>query len=199
VAAREVERDHQKLLNRALAAEAEAHRLLMDGRSAEATPVLRGAASLYRLSWEAAPPRAYGRLIGMLKAAVLYGGEQEAAEYVRDQIGEAADSAPASYGLALAALAAGDDEDARRAAEKMRSGSEAFARTAEAIEALAGGDRARYEEALRAIIADFEARDQHLTGVAIADTALVLERLAEPRGLAVRPRSPLLPPAGSTA
>jgi uncharacterized protein len=43
-------------------------------------------------------------------------------------------------------------------------------------------------------VADFETREEHLTGVPIADTALVLERLAEPRGLAVYPLSPLLPP-----
>ena len=41
-------------------------------------------------------------------------------------------------------------------------------------------------------MADFEVRDQHLSGVAIADTALVLERLAEPRGMAVQPTG-LLP------
>ena len=46
---------------------------------------------------------------------------------------------------------------------------------------------------LAEIVADFEARDQHLSGVAIADTALVLERLAEPRGMAVRPSGPLVP------
>jgi hypothetical protein len=43
-----------------------------------------------------------------------------------------------------------------------------------------------------AIVADFEGRDEHLTGVPIADTALMLERLAG--GLASRPASPLLPP-----
>ena len=42
-------------------------------------------------------------------------------------------------------------------------------------------------------MADFEARDQHLSGVAIADTALVLERLAEPRGMAAHPAGPLVP------
>ena len=45
----------------------------------------------------------------------------------------------------------------------------------------------------RAVISDFERRDVHLTGVAIADTALVLERLAAPRGLRQGARSPLLP------
>jgi hypothetical protein len=70
---------------------------------------------------------------------------------------------------------------------------DSFARVGRALAALAAGDQAAYEAALSAIMADFEARDQHLSGVAIADTALVLERLAEPRGMAVRPAGPLTP------
>ena len=70
---------------------------------------------------------------------------------------------------------------------------EAFARTGRALAALAASDAPAYAAALADIVADFEARDQHLSGVPIADTALVLERLAEPRGIAARPRSPLLP------
>ena len=50
----------------------------------------------------------------------------------------------------------------------MRAGGEAFARTADALGSLAAGDRAAYDAALRAIVADFEARDAHLTGVPIA-------------------------------
>ncbi|MDX6538490.1 MAG: hypothetical protein QOI71_100, partial [Gaiellales bacterium] len=100
----------------------------------------------------------------------------------------------AAYALALACLAAGDDAGAAAAAEGMASGGEAFARTAHALTGLARGDENAYATALRAVIADFEARDLHLTGVPIADTALVLERLAEPRGLAQRPSSPLVPP-----
>jgi predicted CoA-binding protein len=75
----------------------------------------------------------------------------------------------------------------------MREGPDAFAHPADAVAALAAGERAEYAAAVRAIVADFEARDAHLTGVPIADTALVLERLAERRGLAVHPRSALLP------
>jgi hypothetical protein len=69
----------------------------------------------------------------------------------------------------------------------------AFESTGEALAALAGGDAGRYRAALDAIVADFAAREQHLSGVAVADTAMVLERLAEPRGMAVRPASPLIP------
>ena len=36
-------------------------------------------------------------------------------------------------------------------------------------------------------------RDEHLTGVAYADTAAMLETLAAPRGIAAHPHSALLP------
>ena len=101
----------------------------------------------------------------------------------------------AAYARAIAALAAGRDDEVPAAAATMHAGGEAFARTADALGALAAGDRPAYESALRAIVADFEARDAHLTGVAIADTAVMLDRLAAPRGLGGLPRSPVLPPA----
>ena len=155
--------------------------------------MLHEVADLYRRSWEEAPPRAYGRLVGMLKAAVMAGDPAGAASYARVALGPEGDSPASWYALGLAALVEGDDALAARAAEGMRGGSEAFDRTAEAIAALAAGDRERYAEALRAIVADFESRDEHLTGVALADTALVLERLAGDRGLEVRVDSPVLP------
>ena len=55
-------------------------------------------------SWEAAGPRAFGRLIGYLKASVLWGEGGHAAAYVREQLGDTCDSPPACYALALAAL-----------------------------------------------------------------------------------------------
>ena len=105
------------------------------------------------------------------------------------------ESPTAAYALALACLAAGDDTAAESAAAQMAHGGEAFERTAAALGALARRDEDAYASALRAILSDFEARDQHLTGVAFADTVLVLERLAEARGLAQHPASPLLPNA----
>jgi hypothetical protein len=69
----------------------------------------------------------------------------------------------------------------------------AFARTGRALAALAASDSPAYADALAEIVADFEGRDRHLSGVAVADTALVLERLAEPRGMAARPQSSLVP------
>ena len=63
----------------------------------------------------------------------------------------------------------------------------AFERTGRALQALGDRDQPAYEAALHQIVADFAAREQHLSGVAIADTALVLERLAAGRGMAVEP------------
>ena len=69
----------------------------------------------------------------------------------------------------------------------------AFERTGRALAALAAGDTAAYRGAIAEIVADFEGRDQHLSGVAVADTVLVLERLAEPRRMAARPATALVP------
>jgi hypothetical protein len=183
--------DHAELMRAAMAAEGRAHRALLAG--SPAVEELREAAALYRASWEEAPPASYGRLIGMLKAAVLAGDAGEEALYARGSLGEAVESAPASYALAIAALVEGDDGAAAEAAERMRGGSPAMVRAADAITALATGDQDAYGDAVRAIVADFEGRDEHLTGVPIADTALMLERLAAARGMACGVESPLLP------
>ena len=182
--------DDRALLSAALAREADAQRALLAGE--DAAPAFAEAAAHYRASWEAAGPRAFGRLVGMLKASVLAGDAADSARYARSQIAEA-DSPPSAYALAIAALICGEDAEAAGYAAAMRGGGPAFERAADAIEALARRDAERYAAALADILADFEARDAHLTGVAFADTALLLERLAAPRGMARRPASPLLP------
>jgi hypothetical protein len=187
--------EHRDALMEAIRLEGEAHRALLEGDAATAAERLRAAAAAYRRSWELAPPRSFGRLIGMLKALVIAGDDPRAeATYVREQVGEHDASPPAWYALAIAALVEGDDPLARRAAEGMRAaGVEPFLRTATAIDALARGNGGAYAEAEAAIVADFERRSEHLTGVAIADTALMLERFAERRGVQARPSSALLP------
>jgi hypothetical protein len=187
-------RKHQELLTAAIEREGQAqHRLLaddLDGARAE----FAAAADMYRQSWEAAHARAYGRLVGMLKAAVLAGGGAEQAAYVRAALVDAdAQSPTAAYARAIAGLIAGDDGDAEEWAARMIAGDDAFARTGEAIAALAAHDEPRYAAALEAIVRDFERRSEHLTGVAIADTALMVEALAERRGMATALESPVLP------
>jgi hypothetical protein len=187
--------EHARLMRRAMDVEGRAQRALLAGEPAAGG--FREAAALYRESWEAAPPASYGRLIGMLKAAVLAGDAREDAAYARGSLGEDVEleSAPANYALAIAALVEGDDGAAAEAAEGMRGGSPAMLRAADAIAALADRDRHAYGAAIRAIVEDFEGREEHLTGVPIADTALMLERLAAARGMESGATSPLLPAA----
>jgi hypothetical protein len=187
-------RKHQELLLAAIAREADAQQALISGDGQAARITFAQAGELYRKSWESAHPKAYGRLVGLLKSGVLAGGGSAEAEYVRDALADVdASSATASYARALAALILGEDEEALEWAGSMSAGGDAFARTADAIAALASHDRRRYELALTAIVGDFEQRARHLTGVAIADTAVVLEVLAARRGMAVAIESPVLP------
>ncbi|MCU0313675.1 MAG: hypothetical protein MUC84_06390 [Solirubrobacteraceae bacterium] len=187
---------HAEILEEALALEADAQRAALAGDRAGAAAGFRAAADRYRASWESAPPRSFGRLVGMLKAAIQAGDAAADAAYARDALGGTADSPASAYALAVADLVLGDDAGAAAAAAGMHGGSEAFDRTAAAITALATGDGPAYAAALAEIVRSFETRDEHLTGVAIADTAVMLEALAEPRGLAAHPAaSPVLPPA----
>lgn len=170
----------------------------MAGEGEAARRAFNAAADLYRRSWEEAPAHSYGRLVGMLKSSILAedaGGQAGYARGVLADEEEVAGSPTASYARALAALVAGDDADARRFSQVMGAGSEAFERTARAIAALAEHDGRAYAAALSEVVRDFEQRQRHLTGVAIADTALVLERLAAGRGMASGVESPLLPAA----
>ncbi|MEA2360257.1 MAG: hypothetical protein QOI62_3517 [Solirubrobacteraceae bacterium] len=186
---------HRDLMLRAIAREGDAHRAALEADPG-AADAYREAAGLYRASWEAAPPASYGRLVGMLKAAILAGDPDDAARYVQGELGgEAEPSPPAAYALAVAALLTCDDASAARHADEMRAGSPPFGRAADALAALAGHDGDAYRAALETIVADFAARDEHLTGVRIADTAAMLEALAAPRGLAAGLVDPVLPPA----
>jgi hypothetical protein len=172
----------------------EAQRALFAGDRDGARATFAEAAELYRQSWEAAPPSAYGRLVGMLKSAVLAGGGAEQARYAwRVLLDAGPQSATAAYARALAALILGEDDQAAKWALAISEGTDAFGRTAEAIAALAADDESTYAGALAAIVRGFEQRTEHLTGVAIADTALMLEALAARRGMAVAMESPVLP------
>ena len=130
----------------------------------------------------------------MLKAAVLAGGGTDEARYAQRALADAeTESATVAYVRALAALILGQDEEAQVWSAKMSAGGEAFARAGEATGGLAAGDSGRFGAALVAIVRDFEQRAEHLTGVAVADTALVLVEVAARRGMAVAIESPVLP------
>lgn len=182
----------------AIGAEGRAHAALLSGDRETARATYAEAVDGYRASWALAPPKSYGRLVGLLKAAIIGGTPQPAAEEVRAALREDpdADGSPvAAYVRAVAAVVIGDDAAVPDLTATMDTRGEAFARTATALRALAAGDAEAYAAALAEIEADFAARDEHLTGVAIADTAVMLELLADARAIAVRPDSPLVPVA----
>jgi hypothetical protein len=187
--------EHRDLMMAAIAAEGEAHAALLAGDHDAAHAAYVRAAETYRASWAIAPPKSYGRLVGMLKASVLAGDAASAATEVRSELADdenAAGSPVASYVLAVAALIAGDEAAVAPLADIMEPRGGAFARTATALRALADGDGVAYAAAAAAIEEDFAARDEHLTGVAIADTAIMLEIIAAQRGLAAGLSSPLV-------
>jgi hypothetical protein len=188
--------EHRELMLAAIASEGEAHAALLAGDAAAARAGYAKAVEQYRASWALAPPKSYGRLVGLVKAGVLAGDAPAAAAEVRAALdGDAdADGSPvASYVLAVAALIAGDDDEVAVRAARMEPRGDAFERTAAALRALAAHDGVAYANALAAIAMDFSARPEHLTGVAIADTAVMLESLAAERDMAVKPNSPLVP------
>jgi hypothetical protein len=170
------------LLDAALAAERAAYEAELRGA---ADPTLYGAArDAYLASHAETGPRSWGRLIGALKMAVLAG---DGADHVaRQALAETsgAEGPSAGYARALAAVIVGETPDT----SAMEAAGGAFERTARALQALAAGDAKAYRRALDEIVADFAAREQHLTGVTVADTAMVLERLAAARGRVWHPQ-----------
>jgi hypothetical protein len=187
-------RKHQQLMTAAVERDGVAQEALLESDPERARAAFAEAAELYRQSWEVAHPTAYGRLVGMLKAAVLAGGGVDEARYASLALADAKpDSVTASYARALSALILDQDDDGRLWAARMGTGDDAFGRTAAALAALAVHDADAYAAALRAIVRDFEDRTEHLTGVAVADTALMLSELAARRGMAVAIESAVLP------
>lgn len=181
-------------MSAAIGRDGDAQRALLAGDVDVARAAFAEAAARYRRSWEAAPPASYGQLVGMLKSAVLAGGAPRARRLCsRRARRQVAGSPPAAYAQAIAALIADDDAAAQSWVSRMRGGSDALDRAADAIAGLAARDPTAYAAALDAIMRDFEHRAEHLTGVAIADTALMLELLAARRGITAGVQSPLLP------
>jgi len=175
-------------LNDALAAEGEAFEELMAGRPAG--DALERARRAYLASHAESGSRSWGRLVGALKMAILAGDEVvETARLAIAETDGVEPTASTAYARALAQVALGEEPEVG----PMLDAGEAFERTGRALQALGDRDQAAYGGALREIVADFESRESHLSGVAIADTALVLERLAGERGMAVHPATVLLP------
>ncbi|HWH05781.1 MAG TPA: hypothetical protein VNT23_05025 [Gaiellaceae bacterium] len=173
---------------------------LMDGRGDDARAWLARAAERYRESWADAPSDSWGRPIGAMKARLLAGdrdGAAEAARWALDAGAVDAASPIGRYAACLALLVLGRDEEARPLADALRTEDDFPSDVGDALAMLAAGtDAIGYVEAVEEVLASFEERDAYLEDVPVADTVLALQALGEARGLVAELSSPLLPPAG---
>lgn len=186
----------RQLVRAAMAAGGVGLARLMQGRDAEAAGWFTRSAERYRESWPDAPPASWGRLIGALKARVLardWEGAETDARWALEQ-DSAADGSPiGAYAAMLAHLILGQDSEATQLRGALED-EEAFpAAVAAALSAVARGHAEDYAVAVAAVLGSFEERDEYLEDIPVADTVIVLEALAERRGMATRLSSALLP------
>jgi hypothetical protein len=187
--------DQRQLTQLANAAWAAGLNLLMAGRPDESAAWLRRAAERYRESWGGAPPDSWGRPIAGMKSLLLAGDEATgAARWALDTGAADAASPIGIYAGTLAQLVLHEDDAARTLGEMLCDRDDFPQAVAGAVVAIAVADPAGYREAIGELLDDFEQRTDFLEDVPVADTVLVLQRLADERGLAIELRaSPRLP------
>jgi hypothetical protein len=169
---------------------------LMDGKKPSAREWFARAAERYRESYADAPPASWGRPIGILKARLLAADWDSAAveaHWTLEQDAAAAASPIGRYAACLAFLILGRDEEARPIADSLRTNADFPTEVGDALAMIAAQDPLGYTEAIEAVLESFERRDEYLEDLPVADTVMVLERLAERRDMAARLTSPLLP------
>ncbi len=194
------EEDERSIVRQGNAAYAAGLALLM-ARDPAAGEWLETAARRWRASWDAgASVDAWGRPVGAIKASLLADDDGAAGAYARWALGLSAETAGSPigrYAATLALLVLGRWADARHLAESLRSRDDFPVDVADALAFVAAHDPVAYAEAVEAVVESFETRPDYLEDVAVADTALVLDRLAARRGIVHSlPDSPTLPGPG---
>jgi hypothetical protein len=170
--------------------------LLMQGDRGQAAEWFARAAACYRESFADAPPGSWGRPIGAVKALVLAGdwpGAEEAAAWALTTGAAESDSPIGGYAAALALLVLGRDGEARLHADTIRIRDDFPADVGDALAFVAAQDVVGYAVAIQSVLESFEARDEYLEDLPVADTVLVLQALAARRGMAAELSSALLP------
>jgi hypothetical protein len=167
---------------------------LMAGR--DAREWLVRAAETYRRSWEHAPPGSWGRPLGAMKARILAGdwdGAADDARWALDAGAAESESEIGRYAAALAYAVLGEWDDVRVHADYARTHERFPNEVADALAFVAAEDVVGYVEAIEDVLESFETRDEYLEDVPVADTVLVLQALAGKRGMAAELESELLP------
>jgi hypothetical protein len=169
---------------------------LIAGNTESAREWFGRAVERYRESYEHAPPGSWGRPIGILKARVLAGdwdGAEADARWTLEQGATEAESPIGRYAGCLALLVLGRDSEARVLADGLRTHADFPAAVGDALAMIAAEDPLGYVEAVESVLESFEARDEYLEDLPVADTVMVLQALAARRGIAAELSSPLLP------
>lgn len=167
--------------------------LLQDG---EANLWLTRAAETYRESWADAPPGSWGRPIGAMKSRLIARdvvGARGDADWALAAGAAESESPIGRYAASLASLVIANDDEAAALAATLASADAIPSAVTMSLIALATRDAVAYAKAIRALVADFEARDDYLEDIPVADTVLALQVLAEARGISEELASPLLP------
>jgi hypothetical protein len=170
--------------------------LLMQGDRDGASEWLHRAAEVYRESIADAPAGSWGRPIGAMKALILaddWPAAEEAATWALDLGAAEAESPIGRYAAALALLILGRDHDAIVHADAIRTHDDFPTAVGDSLAFIAAEDVVGYIYAIEAVLESFETRDKYLEDLPVADTVLVLQALADRRGLAAELSSPLLP------
>jgi hypothetical protein len=87
----------------------------------------------------------------------------------------------------------GRDAEARRHADEIRIRDDFPGDVGDALAFIAAQDSVGYAVAIDSVLDSFEAREEYLEDLPVADTVLVLQALAARRGMAAELSSPLLP------
>lgn len=169
---------------------------LMNGNTGSAGEWFAKAVDRYRESFELAPPDSWGRPIAIVKARLLaddWSSAEADARWTLEQGAAEADSPIGKYAATLALLVLARDEDARILADMLRTRDDFPAAVGDALAFIAAEDPAGYVEAVETVLESFETREDYLEDLPVADTVIVLQRLAGRRNMAAELSSPLLP------
>ena len=85
------------------------------------------------------------------------------------------------------------DQEARVLAGGLRAREDFPAAVGDALTFIAAEDPLGYVEAVETVLRSFETREEYLEDLPVADTVIVLQKLAARRDLAAELSSPLLP------
>jgi hypothetical protein len=173
-----------------------AQALLMQGRANEAAEWFARAAERYRESFAEAPPGSWGRPIGAVKARILAGdwpGAENEARWTLEAGAADSESPIGRYAATLALLVLGRDAEARVHADAIRTRDDFPNDVGDALAYIAAGDVVGYTEAIESVLDSFEAREEYLEDMPVADTVIALQALAARRGIEVDLSSELLP------